>query len=97
MLSKINLTPITDVKEKIAAFKAVLNVDLLCHTSRIFHKAERQRSRPNWNGFMDKPTSEKTSSPKSIIIMLPPNDLNPSDESCICSTLIQTIDQAINI
>ena len=49
-LSKLVLTPLKDIKEKIAVFKAVLKVDLLWHTSDIFHKAERQRSRLSWNG-----------------------------------------------
>ena len=78
-LSKVILTPLKDIKEKIVVFKTVLNVDLLWHTSRIFHKAERQRSRPNWNGFMEQLTSEKINSPKSTITMLPLIDLNPSD------------------
>ena len=82
-----------DIKEKIAVFKTVLNAGLLWHTSGIFHKAERQRPRPNWNGFMDQLTSEKTNSPKSTIAMLPLIDLNPSDESYIYSTLIHTIDR----
>ena len=56
-------TPLKDIKEKIAVFKTVLNMDLLWHTSGIFNKAERQRPRPNWNGFMDQFTSEKTKVP----------------------------------
>ena len=42
-VSKIILSPLKDIKEKIAAFNTMLNVDLLWHTSEIFHKAERQR------------------------------------------------------
>ena len=41
-LSKLILTSLKDIKEKIAVFKTVLKVDLLWHTSGIFHKAERQ-------------------------------------------------------
>ena len=93
-LSKVILTPLKDIKEKTVVFKTVLNVDLLWHTSGIFHKAERQRSRPNWNGFMEQLTYEKINSPKSTITMLPLIDLNPSDESCIYSTLIHIINQA---
>ena len=62
-LSKMIPTPLKDIKEKIAVFKTVLNMDLLWHTSGIFNKAERQRPRPNWNGFMDQFTSEKTNVP----------------------------------
>ena len=93
-LSKIILTPLKHIEENMAVFKTVLNVDLLWHTSGIIHKAERQRSRPNWNGFMDQLTSEKTNSPKSTITKLPLIDLNPSDESCMYLTLIHIIDQA---
>ena len=81
-------TPLKDIKEKIAVFKTMLNVDLLWHTSAIFNKAERQRPRPNWNGFMDQFTSEKTNAPKSTITVLPLIHFNPSDESCIYSTLL---------
>ena len=51
-LSKIILTPLKYIEEKIPVFKTVLNVDLLWQTG-IIHKVERQRSRPNCNGFMD--------------------------------------------
>ena len=77
----------------------MLNVDLLWHTSGIFHKAETQvrpkaEVRPNWNGFIDQLTSEKTKTTKNTIIMLPLIDLNPSDESCIYLTLPHITDQA---
>ena len=81
-------TPLKDIKENIAVFKRVHNVDLLWHTSGNFNKAERQRPRPNWNGFMGQLTSEKTNAPKSTITVLPLIDFNPSDESCIYSTLL---------
>ena len=80
-LSKIILTPLKYIEEKIAVFKTVLTINLLWHTSGIFHKVERQRSRTNWNDFMDQITSEKINSPKSTIKMLPLIDLNRSDES----------------
>ena len=102
-LSKLILTPPKVIKEKKAVFKTVLNVELLWHTSGIFRKAERQRPRLNWNGFVDQLISEKTNSPngfvdqltsekknssKSTITMLPLTDLNPRDENCMYSTLI---------
>ena len=62
-LSKIILTPLKGIKEKITVFKTVLNVDLLWYTSDIFHEVERQRPRRNWNHFMDKLTSENTNLP----------------------------------
>ena len=45
------------------------------------HKVEKQRPRPK--GLMDQLTS-----PKNTITVLPLIDFNPSDESCICSTLL---------
>ena len=42
-LLKIILSPLRDIKEKLAAFSTVLNVNLLLHTSEIFHKTERKR------------------------------------------------------
>ena len=41
-LSKVILTPLKDIKGKIAVFKTVLNVDFLWHTSGMFNEAERQ-------------------------------------------------------
>ena len=73
-------------------FKTVPNVDLLWHASEIFHKADRQRPRPNWNGLMDHLNSEKTK--KSIITMLPMTEYNPRDESCIYSVPFCIIQRA---
>ena len=43
---------------------------------------------------IQKTNKKKTNSLKSTITMLPLIDLNPSDESCIYSTLIKIIEQA---
>ena len=70
-------------------------MELLWHTSEIFHKAERQSPRPTWNGLMDQLISgEKKNSPKSTITKLPPIDLNPRDKGCIYTTLFYIIQQA---
>ena len=50
LLSKIMMSPLKDIKEKLAVFRTVLNMDLLWHTPEKFYKAERQRPRPNWKG-----------------------------------------------
>ena len=68
----------------------MLNVGLLWHTSEIFHKVEKQRPRPN--GLMDQLTS-----PKNTITVLPLIDFNPSDESCICSTLLCITEHAKHV
>ena len=60
------LNPLKDIKEKMVVFKTVPNVDLLRHASEIFHKADRQRPRPNWNGLMDHLNSEKTKKKVSL-------------------------------
>ena len=43
--------------------------------------------RPNWSGFMQQVTNERSSPEKSAISFLPIIDLNPSDETCLHSTL----------
>ena len=53
------LTTLKDIKKRVSVFNTVLNLYLLWHTSEIFHKAEKQRPRPNWNGLMDQPTSDR--------------------------------------
>ena len=57
--SKMILTTLKDIKKRVSVFNTVLNLYLLWHTSEIFHKAEKQRPRPNWNGLMDQPTSDR--------------------------------------
>ena len=56
--------------------------------------------RPNWSGFMQHIfCNDHNSSPKSEVLFLPIIDLNPSDETCIYSTLnyVQTQARKLNI
>ena len=58
----------------------------------MFSKA---KPRPNWSGFMQHVfCNNRNSASKSEIIYLPIIDLNPSDETCIYSTLIYIQSQA---
>ena len=67
--------------------------DLLWHSGCIFSKATRPRS--NWSGFMQHVFSNnRHTTPKSEVLLLPIIDLNPSDESCIYSTLVYIQNQA---
>ena len=60
--------------------------DLLWHSGWIFSTATRPRS--NWSGFMQHMFSDNLHlTPKSEVLLLPIIDLNPSDETCIYSTL----------
>ena len=51
------------------------------------------RLTPNWSGFMQNLTGRKRKQ-KDHITFLPIIDLNPNDEHCIYSTLINIIEQA---
>ena len=53
-----------------------------------------EKPRPNWNGFMQSATSKAPVEDKSMVTFLPIIDLNPSDDSCIYSTLLFIMDQA---
>ena len=66
-------------------------MDLILRISGIFPKATRERPRPDLDGFMNQLISEKTNLPKSTVTM---SSLNPSDATCIYSTLPHIIDQA---
>ena len=72
--------------------------NLLWHSGWIFCNATKPR--PNWSGFMQHLFSCNEISPsKSEVLFSPIIDLNPSDETCIYSTLlyIQTQAEKINI
>jgi len=56
--------------------------------------SEVARPRPNWSGFMQHVFSENKCSTTSDILFLPIIDLNPSDETCIYSTLVYIQSQA---
>ena len=67
--------------------------DLLWQSGWIFSKLDRPR--PNWSGFMQHIFSdEKHLTSKSEVLLLPIIDLNPSDESCVYSTLVYIQSQA---
>ena len=67
--------------------------DLLWQSGWIFSKLDRPR--PNWSGFMQHILSdEKHLTSKSEVLLLPIIDLNPSDESCVYSTLVYIQSQA---
>ena len=65
-----------------------ITTDLLWHTAYFFHHNDR----PSWSGFMQ--TNITGNYPgKSQVNFLPIIDLNPSDDTCIYSTLIFVRDQ----
>ena len=66
-----------------------VNDDLLCHIGWYFRGESEPR--PNWCGFMQDVTSG-SHLPASDIRLLSMIDMNPSDRSCILSTLLFTID-----
>ena len=69
------------------AVKLSPNIDLLWHTSQHFLNCKR----PNWSGFMQ--TFSNGEHPgASLITLLPIINLQPSDETCIYSTLLYCID-----
>ncbi len=74
-----------------------LNTDLLWHCGWLTNRAIKQR--PNWSGFMEHVFSADSSetSVKSEVLFLPIIDLNPSDESCLFSTLIYIQNQATRL
>lgn len=64
-----------------------LSSDLLWHSGSIF--SNETQPRPNWSGFMQHVFSgDHNLTPKSEVLLLPIIDLNPSDESCVYSTLV---------
>ena len=63
--------------------------DLLWHSGWMF-----SGTRPNWSGFMQHVFSSDHNVPNSEVLLLPIIDLNPSDETCIYSTLNYALSQA---
>jgi len=91
-LSKVMLDPVIQMK-KSASQSAMEVYDLLWHSSWMFSPPETPR--PNWSGFMQCTTNaSKSALSSSTITFLPIIDLNPSDETCIYSTLLFVIAQA---
>ena len=69
-----------------------ISLDLLWHTSLFFHKGNR----PSWSGFMTD-ISVGAYPGKSVINFLPIIDLNPTDMTCIYSTLRFVLDQSAKL
>ena len=67
-----------------------LNTDILWHAAGLYSTPETPR--PNWSGYMER-VSNGDHLPNSTITLLPVIDLNPSDYTCIYSTLLFVIDQ----
>ena len=65
--------------------------DQLWHAAGLFSTTAEPR--PNWNGFMQGVTKGHHP-PRFDTVMLPIIDLNPNDETCICSTLLCVIEQS---
>ena len=88
VMSKKIFKPMRDMKflQNMALEK---HIDLLWEISFTFH----QPSRPGWSGFMQAYRSEEYPG-KSEVVLLPIINLNPSDSSCIYSTLLFVIAQS---
>ena len=91
-LSKLILKPIDETLFHSSPSEVKLNIDILWHAAGLFRKAERQGPRPNWNGYMDLASLGLAHPAKSTTVTLPFVDLNPSDESCIFSTIMYVIE-----
>jgi len=68
--------------------------DMLWPSGWMFNEAAKPR--PNWSGFMQHIFSDEQHS-KSEVLLLPIIDLNPSDETCVYSTLIYVQSQAARL
>ena len=89
-LSKINFKPLLQLQQPyVLPFGTSL--DLLWHLSIFFSKS----SRPNWSGYMSN-ASAGSYPGKSTISILPIIDLDPTNLSCIFSTL-RFIEEQANI
>ena len=76
--------------ERIYNENVSVSADRFWHTSGLF--STHEDSRPNWSGCMQN-ISKGSHQPKSKVIMLPILNLNPNNETCICSVLLNVIDQ----
>ena len=90
-LLKIKLKPYMQLSSPYT-LTSDLGYDLLWKSAWFF--SSKTQPRPNWSGFMQQVTNKRRSPEKSAISFLPIIDLNPSDETCIYSTLCFIIDQA---
>ena len=71
-----------------------ISSDLIWHTGWLACEAEQPR--PSWSGFMQQAFS-CDGYEKSEFLFLPIVDLNPSNETCIYSTLLYIENQALQL
>ena len=90
-LSNLMLKSIRQLKTDPTFVKEV-DYNILWHTA--WFSSSLDNPRPNWSGFMQDITSAVPVEDKSLVSFLPIIDMNPSDESCIYSTLLFIIEQA---
>lgn len=90
-LLELNFKPFKDLALA-KCFAPELNFDLLWQVAWFF--ASKENPRPNWSGFMQQTTCSNYIYEKATVKFLPIIDLNPSDETCINSTLHFVIKQA---
>ena len=86
-LSKIIFKPIDELKTPFFS-PDTANINLLWHASHFFKKL-----RPGWSGFMSDVTTGNHDG-KADITMLPIINMDPTDMSCVYSTLMFINDQA---
>jgi len=89
-LSCLHFRPVAELQMPYVLPTAV-NDDLLWHVGWYFR--DESDPRPNWSGFM-RDLSTGSHLPAADIRLLPIIDLNPSDRSCVLSTLLFVISQA---
>lgn len=95
-LSLIKYKPLLELRSPVT-LPPGLNADLLWHCGWLTNRAINRR--PNWSGFMEHVFSADISKTalKSEVLFLPIIDLNPSDESCLFSTLTYVQNQAARL
>ena len=90
-LSNIKLKPLKELMYPRCSVDFV-NYDMLWYFG--WFSSSPEKPRPNWSGFMQCATDMFKVEENAAINFLPIIDLNPSDESCIYSTLLFIIEQA---
>ena len=90
-LLKLKFKPIKDLASTILQ-SSEMNLDLLWQTA--WFLTSKESPRPKWSGFMQHATTSNSIYQKASIKFLPIIDMNPSDETCIYSTLQFVMSQA---
>lgn len=91
-LSAVTFKPICELQVPYT-LPSELSCNLLWHAGWAF--GDETKPRPNWSGFMQHVFSDGDHShSKGKVLFLPIIDLNPSDETCIYSTLLYIQRQA---